>query len=122
MSEEMNPLSKKEPTNKNQGKSYLELHLKRKERQKPVLKQPSKPARDTHTEAGSRAFSRHLFTDGFNSFSHFTLGMFAVYYQFLVPVCTLYQLLDPYDVNMYVDILEFIVGFTVGLVLKSLLI
>jgi len=111
-----------EPTNKTQDKPNLKTHSKKEDIQKPKVTKTSKQAKDTHTEAGSQAFSRHLFTDGFNSFSHFTLGMIAVYYQFLVPVCTLYQLLDPYDVNMYVDILEFIVGFTVGLILKSLLI
>jgi hypothetical protein len=122
MSAETSPLPKKEPMNKTQDKSYLKLYLKRKDKKAQLPKQPSIQARDTHTEAGSRAFSRHLFTDGFNSFSHFTLGAIAVYYQFLVPVCTLYQLLDPYDVNMYVDILEFVIGFTVGLVIKSLLV
>lgn len=70
---------------------------------------------NTHMEEGIPAFSRPLFTDGFNSFVHFTCGVLAVIFKPLVPLFTLYQLLDPYDVNMYVDILEFIVGYTLAL-------
>ena len=73
-------------------------------------------AKDMHMEESTQALSRPLFTDGFNSFVHFTCGVLAVICRPLVPLFTLYQLLDPYDVNMYVDILEFIVGYSIGMV------
>ena len=77
---------------------------------------PLPPAIDTHKEENTQAFSRPLFTDGFNSFAHFTCGVLAVIFKPLVPLFTAYQLLDPYDVNMYVDILEFIIGYTIALI------
>ena len=77
---------------------------------------PLPPAINMHMEENTQALSRPLFTDGFNSFVHFTCGILAVVFRPLVPLFTLYQLLDPYDVNMYVDILEFIVGYTIAMV------
>ena len=110
---------KEESGSKVPNKENPKKHLK-KIRPHTKPKQAKQPlAKEKHKVVESPAFSRPLFTDGFNSFSHFTLGVLSVYYKVLVPICTLYQLLDPNDVNMYVDILEFIIGYTVGLLFSK---
>jgi hypothetical protein len=62
--------------------------------------------------------SRALFTDGVNSISHFIIGLFAVQFSILTPLFISYQLLDPSDVNIFVDINEFVLGYIVGLIFK----
>lgn len=66
-----------------------------------------------HPEPDSK--SRHLFTDGLNSISHFVFGLFAVRFPILIPLFISYQLLDPSDTNLLVDINEFVIGYAVGL-------
>jgi hypothetical protein len=56
---------------------------------------------------------RNIFTDGLNSFWHFVIGMFAVKYPLLVSLFIFYQILDRHDINICIDILEFILGFTI---------
>jgi len=56
---------------------------------------------------------RNIFTDGMNSFWHFVFGMFAVKFPLLVSIFILYQILDRHDINLCIDILEFLLGFTI---------
>ena len=60
---------------------------------------------------------RYLGADGWNSFWHFVFGIVAVKLNILVPLFILYQLLDINDKNTMVDILEFFIGFVVGILL-----
>jgi hypothetical protein len=61
------------------------------------------------------AESRPLFTDGWNSLWHFIFGMLSVYFIFIMPIFVIYQLLDTTDKNMFVDLIEFFIGFTVSI-------
>jgi hypothetical protein len=61
----------------------------------------------------SSIIPRSIFTDGMNSFWHFVIGMFAVKFPLLVSLFIFYQILDRHDVNICVDILEFVLGFTI---------
>jgi len=70
-----------------------------------------------HTTDSSK--SRPLFTDGVNSFFHFIFGVFAIRYSILIPLFISYQLLDPEDVNIFVDINEFIIGYIVGFIMLN---
>lgn len=60
--------------------------------------------------------ARLLFTDNWNSFWHIIFGLFAVKIKILVPIFILYQFLDKEDENVFVDVYEFICGYTAGLV------
>ena len=52
------------------------------------------------------------FTDGFNSLSHFVFGVLAFYWYIIIPIFIIYQLKDIWtDKNVFIDILEFILGF-----------
>ena len=57
---------------------------------------------------------RVMFTDGWNSMCHFVFGLFAVKYPIFVSVFIVYQFLNIYEVNVFVDILEFLVGHVLG--------
>jgi hypothetical protein len=70
-----------------------------------------------HTTDSSK--SRPLFTDGLNSFFHFIFGVLAIRYSILIPLFISYQLLDPEDVNIFVDINEFIIGYIVGVIMLN---
>ena len=54
---------------------------------------------------------RELFTDGFNSFWHFVFGVFAFYFGWLVLLFFAYQLKDPYEKNVFIDLTEFLLGY-----------
>jgi hypothetical protein len=54
---------------------------------------------------------RVLFTDGHNSLWHFLFGMMAFYVKYTIPIFALYQLYDYRDVNLWIDLLEFCLGF-----------
>jgi hypothetical protein len=58
---------------------------------------------------------RPLFSDNINSFVHLTCGVLSVRFRWLLVFFMLYQLLDPYDDNMHIDILEFLFGYIIGL-------
>lgn len=120
MNQSKNPKPAQESNSKVQRKKTPKKYLPKKESNTDILLLQVRLAKNRHTEAKNPTFSRHLFTDGFNSFSHFALGMLSIYFKWLVPTFTFYQLLDPNDVNMYVDILEFIIGYTIGLIVQSL--
>ena len=55
--------------------------------------------------------SRELFTDGWNSFWHVLLGVLSIRFLVIVPIFVIYQLIDFYDKNLFVDIAEFFIGF-----------
>jgi len=55
--------------------------------------------------------SRELFTDGWNSFWHVLLGILSIRFLAIVPIFVIYQLIDFYDKNLFVDIAEFFIGF-----------
>jgi hypothetical protein len=58
---------------------------------------------------------RFLFTDRWNSFWHIIIGVFAVKISSLVPMFILYQLADPSEINVFIDILEFTYGYMAGI-------
>jgi len=59
---------------------------------------------------------RRLFTDEWNSFWHIVFGFFAIKFKMIVPIFLFYQLLDMTDINIFVDIIEFLCGYMVGFV------
>jgi hypothetical protein len=59
--------------------------------------------------------SRDLFTDGWNSLWHFVIGMIATKYRLFVPLFVAYQFLDTADVNVFIDVIEFLWGYLFGL-------
>ena len=119
MSVEMNQLHHEVSGDKHIAKLSSKKHSKKIKKYKQILRKLIILAKNNHTVIKNPAFARLLFTDGFNSFAHFALGWIALYIPILIPLFTLYQMLDPRDVNMYVDILEFIIGFSFSLFLRS---
>jgi hypothetical protein len=61
---------------------------------------------------------RNLFTDGWNSFWHFIFGFLGAFYYPVLSVFIVYQLVDPLEQNMLIDIYEGMIGFIAGLYLK----
>jgi hypothetical protein len=57
---------------------------------------------------------RPLFTDGWNSMWHFIFGVLAIYVPLIIPVFVLYQVIDWYDENMMIDLLEFFIGYVIS--------
>jgi hypothetical protein len=57
---------------------------------------------------------RSLFTDGWNSIWHVVFGILAIYIPFIIPVFVIYQVIDWYDENMMIDLLEFFIGYVVS--------
>jgi hypothetical protein len=68
-------------------------------------------------------YSKHrpLFTDGWNSFWHFTFGVMAVRYLLIIPLFVAYQFIDIYEKNVWIDIGEFGIGFGLAYVLQHIL-
>ena len=63
---------------------------------------------------------RPLFTDGANSAWHVTFGFIAaVWVWWLIPLFILYQLKDPLEKNILVDLTEFAIGYTLGYMAKK---
>jgi hypothetical protein len=60
---------------------------------------------------------RAIFTDGWNSVWHFAFGYLALQYPIFVSIFIVYQFLNIYEVNVFVDILEFLVGHLMACVL-----
>ncbi len=60
-----------------------------------------------------RRFSkpRALFTDGYNSLWHFLFGICGFFYYPTIPLFLLYQLWNPFEKNLFIDIFEFLCGF-----------
>jgi hypothetical protein len=61
---------------------------------------------------------RDLFTDKWNSFWHFIFGFLGAFYHPVLSVFIVYQLVDPLEQNMLIDIYEGMIGFIVGIYLK----
>ena len=61
---------------------------------------------------------RKLFTDGWNSFWHVFLGIISVRFHIIIPIFIVYQLIDYKDINLFIDISEFFIGFIVSFLLK----
>ena len=59
--------------------------------------------------------SRPLFTDGWNSFWHFIFGILSVHFVYIMPFFVIYQLIDINDKNLFVDLIEYIIGFIASL-------
>jgi hypothetical protein len=57
-----------------------------------------------------------LFTDGWNSFWHVAFGVLAIKFQTMVPLFIFYQFLDVEEINVFVDIVEFLCGYMLGYV------
>jgi len=55
-----------------------------------------------------------MFTDGWNSVWHVVIGFLALKYPIFVSVFIVYQFLNIYEVNVFVDILEFLAGHLVA--------
>ena len=58
-----------------------------------------------------------MFTDGWNSAWHLVFGYLAVRYPLFVSLFIVYQFLNIYEVNVFVDVLEFVAGHLVACVL-----
>lgn len=80
-------------------------------RQRPSIR----VARDITTTLPSYS-PRRLFTDNWNSFWHIAFGVLGYKLRLLVPLFIFYQFLDLTDVNVFVDIVEFLCGYIVGAV------
>jgi hypothetical protein len=62
---------------------------------------------------------RAVFTDGFNSFWHLVFGAFAVKYNILIILFTLYQFIDMAEVNLKIDMAEFFIGYLGALLVST---
>jgi hypothetical protein len=67
----------------------------------------SKVARNTYSP-------RSFFTDGWNALWNFVFGVFAIKYKLLVPLFILYKCFDMTELNIFVDIWEFLIGYVFG--------
>jgi hypothetical protein len=61
---------------------------------------------------------RDLFTDDWNSFWHVVFGFLGSFYHPILFIFILYQLVDPLETNMQIDIFEGMIGFLAGLFLR----
>jgi hypothetical protein len=57
---------------------------------------------------------RQLFTDGLNSFWHVAFGIMAVWFWWITPLFVAYQLKNPYEKNVLIDLGEFAAGYMLG--------
>jgi hypothetical protein len=61
---------------------------------------------------------RWPFTDKWNSFFHVAFGVAAVWIWWITPLFVAYQFMDPYEINLGIDLLEFATGYLFGFVIK----
>ena len=54
---------------------------------------------------------RDLFADGWNSFWHVVFGMIGGVYYPVILLFVMYQLIDPFEENVWIDITEGLIGF-----------
>ena len=64
---------------------------------------------------------RLLFTDGLNSFWHVAFGIVAVWFWWITPLFLAYQLKDPSEKNILIDLGEFAIGWALAFVAKKTL-
>lgn len=57
-----------------------------------------------------------MFSDGWNSFWHIAFGILAIKIKTIVPLFIFYQFLDVEEINVFVDIIEFLCGYILGYV------
>ena len=62
---------------------------------------------------------RPLFTDGLNSIGHLFFGAITTWWLWFVPIFIIYEILDHDDVNLSVDIAEYLVGLLATMALVS---
>lgn len=85
----------------------------------PKVELPSplkKPVAKGKSTTSPQCSPRRLFTDNWNSFWHIAFGVLAVKFKMLVPLFIFYQFLDMGEVNVFVDIIEFLCGYILGVV------
>jgi hypothetical protein len=63
---------------------------------------------------------RPIFTDRWNSFWHVFLGILSYRFWIIIPMFIIYQFIDFYDKNLWVDILEFFIGLSCSVLVASL--
>jgi len=61
---------------------------------------------------------RNLFTDYWNSFWHVIFGFIGAFYYPVLLIFVIYQLADPFETNMQIDIFEGMIGFLGGMFLR----
>jgi len=61
---------------------------------------------------------RNLFEDSWNSFWHVVFGFVGAFYPPVLIIFILYQLVDPFETNMQIDIFEGMIGFLFGMFLR----
>jgi len=54
---------------------------------------------------------RNIFNDGYNSLWHFLFGILAYYYWIVIVIFIAYQLIDPFEKNVLIDLIEFFIGY-----------
>ena len=59
---------------------------------------------------------RQLFTDRFNSLSHFIFGLLGAYFWFIIPAYVGYQYIDIHEPNVRIDLSEFFIGCILAVV------
>jgi hypothetical protein len=62
---------------------------------------------------------RPLFTDSWNSFAHFILGIMSYKIPFIIPGFLAYEFILKYDHNARIDTLEFVIGFMLYMLLDT---
>jgi hypothetical protein len=55
---------------------------------------------------------RKLFNDGYNSLWHFLFGILAYHYWIVIVIFVSYQLMDPTEENVLIDLTEFFIGYS----------
>ena len=62
---------------------------------------------------------RPLFTDGFNSAGHILFGVITNWWLWFVPIFIIYEILDHDDINLSVDIAEYLIGLLAAISITS---
>ena len=55
---------------------------------------------------------RNIFNDGYNSLWHFLFGILAYHYWIVIVIFIAYQLIDPFEENVLIDLIEFFIGYS----------
>jgi hypothetical protein len=76
---------------------------------------PRKIGADVHVVlfTHNRKKRRKIGADGWNSFWHFAFGALGVFYWWVIPIFFAYQLKEPYETNVAIDLSEFVIGFVI---------
>ena len=82
----------------------------------PEAEVPEPPKKRVAIGKSTSYSPRRLFSDGWNSFWHLAFGVFAIKIKTIVPLFIFYQFLDVEEINVFVDIIEFLCGYMLGYV------